>query len=391
MTHCYDDGVLHAYLDEELPPGERDTVETHVAACVACRERLEELQRHSRKVLALLSPPQGATPDPLAALARYRRQVGASGHDRSRDVQLVSQYWWRNLMLKINHIGSSRQRRYASGLLAAALAIGLLLFPPVRALADQMLQLFRVQSVVFVPTSRERMEQLDQLNFDEETLFVARPEIVNNPAPPKTVGSLADAQGMLGFRALEPSTFPTPPTATELTVRDRTVGQFQVNVQAARQLLSLMDIRDVTIPDALGSSPIVADMAPTLEARYTGANYEIRLIQGTSPTVTLPEGVDLAQLGKAALRLLGMDEQQAESLSRSVNWSSTLIFPFPTDLSNVRQVTIGDASGLLIGDDDGGSPHTQLYWQRGDRFFVMEGRGRGLHQAEALAAAESLR
>jgi hypothetical protein len=150
-----------------------------------------------------------------------------------------------------------------------------------------------------------------------------------------------------------------------------------------------MDVHDVTIPDALGDEPIVADLASSLHAQYTGARYEIRLVQGTSPAVTLPDGVDLSQLGKAALRLLGMEPDQAESLSRSVNWSSTLIFPFPADLNNVRQVTIGDASGLLVGDEDGHDSRWHLYWQHRDRFFVIESRG--LNEGEVLATAESLR
>ena len=63
-----------------------------------------------------------------------------------------------------------------------------------------------------------------------------------------------------------------------------------------------MGIDDVSIPDALGAAPIVVDVPAFAQAHYHGANYDLTLHQGKSPSVTLPDGVDLSQLGKAALR-----------------------------------------------------------------------------------------
>jgi hypothetical protein len=265
------------------------------------------------------------------------------------------------------------------------LAVGLLLLSPVRAAADQLLQIFRVKTVMFMPLDPERLRQLEELDFDGQTLFVAKPAIVNQPAPPRELASVAEATPLLGFTARQPSLSPTEPVATEAQVLDRRVAQFQVNVDSSRRLLELMGIDDVTLPDALGAEPIVADLAPALQTRYEGATYDLLLIQGTSPTVQLPDGVDLEQLGIAALRLLGMDLSQAAEVSRAVDWSSTFIFPFPANLEDVRQVTVGNAPGLLVGDMDG----YHLYWQDGEQFFIMHGRG--LDDGEVLAAAESVR
>ena len=155
----------------------------------------------------------------------------------------------------------------------------------------------------------------------------------------------------------------------------------------------MLNVRDVTIPDALGTAPIVVDMQPSLESHYRGANYDLKLYQGVSPTVKLPDGVDLAQLGKAGLRVLGMDPAQADAVSRSIDWRSTLVFPFPTDLQNVRQVSVGNSQGLLVGSERGGDqgrePQWRMYWQRDNHFYMLEGRN--LNEAEMLAAAESIR
>ena len=51
-----------------------------------------------------------------------------------------------------------RVRRWLAPVAIVVVAAALLALPPVRAAADQLLQVFRVQTVVFVPVSGERMQ-----------------------------------------------------------------------------------------------------------------------------------------------------------------------------------------------------------------------------------------
>jgi putative zinc finger protein len=75
MSHV-DDGTLHAYLDGELTPVERERTDGHLAGCGACRARLEEeralIERASR-LLEVASPPERAAP-PLHELRRRPRR-----------------------------------------------------------------------------------------------------------------------------------------------------------------------------------------------------------------------------------------------------------------------------------------------------------------------------
>lgn len=76
MSHV-NDGTLHAYLDGELAPVERERVESHLVACPPCRERLAEeralIERASR-LLELAVPP--ATARPVPPLHTLRHQPG---------------------------------------------------------------------------------------------------------------------------------------------------------------------------------------------------------------------------------------------------------------------------------------------------------------------------
>lgn len=73
MSHV-DDGALHAYLDGELPPVERERVDTHLKGCPACQARLAEeraLIERANKLLGAAAPPERAVP-PLQQLRQPR-------------------------------------------------------------------------------------------------------------------------------------------------------------------------------------------------------------------------------------------------------------------------------------------------------------------------------
>jgi hypothetical protein len=387
---CYDEGALRAYLDEALPALERAAVGAHLSSCAACRARLRQQHALVVQVGSLLAAPADL-PDPQLALAHIRTIISqpTTPVQPALRGRLEKPTSWRHSMRIATNSSPGMRRGLLAGIAVLVMLVSLLTLPPVRAAADQLLQIFRVQKILFVPISPERIEQLKQLNFDGGTLFVDKPKLTNQPAEPRTVASADEAANDVGFPIVQPSAFPGAPTTTEHIVHDRAAMQFQVNVEAARQLLGMLGIDDVTLPDSLGTQPITADIPRYVETRYNGTGYRMSLYQGRSPSVTLPDGVDLAKLGKAGLRLLGVDEDQAEAMSQQIDWNSTLIFPFPSDIRNVRQIQIGDAQALLVGGGHNDN-RWQVYWQSADRFFVLEGQGR-INDTEIIAAAESVR
>jgi anti-sigma factor RsiW len=426
MKHCSTSGTLRAYLDSELPEPEHTAVTAHLEQCAECRADLNDLRvRVEQMTLLLSSSTLSSAPDSDAALARIyatarpehepiqgfshsHRSLGLVGKFRSfavsqfRNPRTTEQlprnpgsHVWPSVLVSrrtpMNR--SQRLRRWAAPLAAIVLVAAMFALPAVRAAADQLLQVLRVQTVVFVPITQERMQQLKNINFDNKTLFLAEPKITNQPGEPQEVASADAAAAIVGFPIEQPATLPNPPTQTAFRVTGRTIAEFQINVASARELLQLTGVDDVTLPDALGAQPINVDMAPAVLATYTGDGYQLQLIQGRAPLVNLPDGIDLRQLGRAALRVLGMAPEQADALSNQIDWSSTLLFPFPSDLSSVRQVSINGAPGMLTtgGTRDGRT--AQIYWQRGDHFYVLELEG--VQSAEAVQilvqAAESVK
>jgi hypothetical protein len=397
MSNCCDEGQLRAYLDGELPAIERAALGAHIGECQRCRAALEALAATAAQARALLAAPVPA-PDAQAALARLRRdapsyQQPQAAAQPARGQGTLTRMTRRPLMPSQLTFWAGR-RSWLAGLAAIAVILSLLALPPVRAAADQLLSVFRVQKIVFMPISPERIQQLQGLNIKGDALFVGQPQH-SNQAAPRTVASADEAAQAAGYSVAHPGKLPGPATSTDLSVVTPGTMRFQINVATARQVLDLLDIRDVTIPDELSTQPIVVEAKPFVVAHYRGANYDLTLSQGPSPSVTLPKNTNLEQLGKVALRVLGMTPEQAEVASGQINWSNTLLFPFPADSDSIRQVSVNREPALLISGGARRNAHWQLYWQVGDRLYMLAGKNDGTLQTEEMvsqmvATAESV-
>lgn len=373
MTTCFNQGQLRAYLDRALPDLEQAAIAHHLGTCSRCRGELAELTAVSGQAATLL---MAKLPDAKGALARFQAQSSTQLEQSTEGNTLVE------------HQRVIRPRRSWFAALGAVLVVlALFALPPVRAAADSLLQIFRVQQVVFVPVSDERAAQLKSLNFDGDSLFLQKPDFKDTK--PQDVPDAAAASSAAGFTVAEPSELPGPATANTYQVAAAQTGSFQVNVASARQLLELLDIKDVTIPDALGAQPIAVTTKPIASAEYRGDGYRVTLTQGASPELALPDGVELSQLGNALLQILGTPADQAKTMAANIDWSSTLVVPMPSDIDSVEQVTVNGGRAMLVRESHGKSDQSMIYWQRGDRFYVLEATG--LDDAELIVAAESVK
>jgi hypothetical protein len=118
----------------------------------------------------------------------------------------------------------------------------------------------------------------------------------------------------------------------------------------------------------------------------------VTLVQLASPTVNTPPGVDLGQVGEAMLELLGLSPAEAQHFAQTIDWSSTLVIPLPTDAASFRDVTVDGAQGVLIQSNprSSGGPNTThytLFWAKSGKVYSLSGTGdasRGVELANSL-------
>jgi hypothetical protein len=120
---------------------------------------------------------------------------------------------------------------------------------------------------------------------------------------------------------------------------------------------------------------IPAGIALTYEYEYYDSEG-FSVMQAPSPTVEGPDDVDVQQLGNAMLQLLGMSPQEAERLSASIDWTTTMVLPIPTDVASVREVEVDGATGLAFELRGGGADPDEaggaaLLWQNGGYVYML--------------------
>jgi hypothetical protein len=381
MRHLRE-GQLRAFYDGALGAAERDQVRQHLETCARCAERASVVRERGRRVHALLAAlePQTGVDAVSPRLARTRFET----YLRQRKERTMAR--------------NPFARRYRAAWAAAALVVLVALtltVPPVRTWAGNLLGLFRVQKIEFAPVDREALP-------DEETLEAVAPEIERMFDENLDITTEGETETVDEATARARAEFPVRlPPAREEAVRYEWTPPvhiaMQIDLPRLRALFAELGYQDVELPRALDGRTVEADFKGILTAAYGACDDEPSagedctiFLQMPSPTATAPGDLDVAQLGRVYLELLGMPEEEAARLSERVDWTTTLVVPFPHHVNLTHEtVRVDGVEGALIHSESGyrPSPEYLLTWIKDDIVYAVTGKG---DLAAALELARSL-
>jgi hypothetical protein len=291
---------------------------------------------------------------------------------------------------------SQRYRPAWAAALLVMVVVVTLTVPPVRSLAGELLGVFRLQRIEFTPVSEENLP-------DEETLQAVAPEIERVFDETLTMKLGGQRQSLTEASARE---------RTEFSVRlPAAVGEnahyewtppvhiaLEVNLQLIQGLFAELGYQDIDLPTAIDGKTVEADFAGILRASYGACDQDgpegrdcITFVQMPSPSATVPDGLDIDQLGRVYLELLGMPVEEATRLSDRIDWTTTLVLPFPHHVNLTHEtVRVDGVEGTLIHSQSGYRPAAEylLTWVKGDIIYAVAGQG---DSSAALELAASLR
>lgn len=374
------EGTLRAHLDGELNPESAAEVEAHLRGCRRCSAAAAGVERRAQRVEGLLATIQPVlAPEPMTNQQAHGR---FAAYRQRKEEELVA----RNPFAK----------RYRPAWALAAvmlLASVALTFAPVRALAGDLLGIFRVQSIEFATVDTDTLperEQLEALAPEIERMFGDTLAVVTEGDP----RDVTDAEA----RDLAPFTVRLPAGAEATRHQWTPAGSVEmaIDVDELQALFRELGYTDFELPPAMDGKTLAADLSGTLASHY-GACQEptgqdcMRLIQMASPVVSVPDGLDLQQLGRIYLELLGTPAEEAAALSQRIDWSTTLVLPFPHHVNLAHEgIVVDGVEGTLIHSESGFRPAREylLTWVKDGVIYALVGRG---DHAEALELAAGLR
>ena len=382
---------LRTYLDRELPAAEQARAEQHLAGCPDCRVRLQAVSERASLVgarLASLDPKPVEGPRPAAVVLSQLR--------RKQQKETVPMF--KSLLSK---------RPLWAGLSAILVLAVAFSFSPVQAWASEFLGLFRVQRVQVLPIDTTQLSSLSNdstLVKQISQLFSDSMTVTREPGAPVVEANAAAASQAAGFNVrLLGAGQGTP----RLTVSGSTAFEVVINRQRAQALLDEAGRSDLQLPASVDGAkvsvnipagataaygdctlPPVNEKSPTsrFQRGMPAPNSDCTMLaEVPSPTVNTPPDLNIAQLAEIGLQFTGMTAAQAHQFSQSVDWTSTLVIPFPSDAGTYEQVNVDGVSGTLIARREGGAgSHYSLIWVKNGIIYGLAGMGTA-QQATTLA------
>ncbi len=282
-----------------------------------------------------------------------------------------------NFFRRVNEMANRRSIALGATLVLAVVA--LFMIPAVRATASDFLGLFRVQKFAPISVSPEQLALLEQLG--EQGLNPGEFVMVDEPTEPQMVFSLSDASGQTGYSL---RTLDQLGPASEIYVMGDGSGYLTVDLVGARAIVEAAGADPMLLPDSLDGARIDVNVFSSVQQLWSDG---VMLMQTQSPYVAYPEDVDPAVLGQALLQVLGVDPVAAQQIAQTIDWTSTLLLPFPQDLATYQEVTVDGGPGVALLPLDG-SNQTAVMWQRDGMVNMLAGE---MSLDELLSLTNTLR
>jgi hypothetical protein len=306
--------------------------------------------------------------EPRPAFARDLRAALDDGAERETE---------RSLALRL--------RRWVPA--AASLAIVSVVFtlPSVRAGAQAFLDLFRVANVVGVSFNASQLRNLADGELDLTALIGGPVEPSTASSAPVSVATVEEAAETAGFDVLEPAWKPVGLELGDVQVSGEEAARFTPSTENLELVMDALGIDDLTVPDGLDGEEVSVRIPSIVQLSYSGTDgAQAEFLQALSPEVAMPAGLDLPALAEIALRIAGLDREEAYDLAWTIDWRSTLIVPVPAGEATFEKIDIGGHEGVAVLPNDGRM--RVLLWADGERVFALSG---SLAQAQLLEMAQT--
>ncbi|MPY89000.1 MAG: hypothetical protein GEU99_13860 [Luteitalea sp.] len=250
------------------------------------------------------------------------------------------------------------------------------MLPSVRASAQAFLDLFRVVNFTAVPVDHQRAAQLRSEELDIERLIGSQVEMLVNPGPPRSFASPEMAGAAAGFEVRLPRARPAAVELTGILLAGERAVRVTGDSTKLQHVLDTLGIHDVRAPEALHGQTATLRIPPVVRVRYRYEDQQLDFLQGRSPEISLPAGLDLPALGEIGLRILGLEQGEAGRLAQAIDWRNTLLVPVPISASSFRHVEVHGNRGLLIGTaaTAGERPPNILVWSEEGYVYGMVGQ-----------------
>lgn len=263
------------------------------------------------------------------------------------------------------------------GVAALVFAVSLA-FAPVRGLAAEMLQVFRVQKVQTISISPEDVDRISQAlekgSGDIDLSSLGKMSVDGSMESSEV--TLAEAREAVDFPVELPESIESTP---QLMLQRGATITLELDVDKTNELLTTYGATHL-LPVSVDGKPFTIRLRPTLMAMYPdpkaqGGEPLAFVAQGNGPELVLPRGVDPLALREVLLNLPMLPDNLRRQLAGVNDWQHTLLIPNVDGTS--RDITIAGRQAVLVEPKRGeGFSLTGVLWNDDDVIRAVGGTDR---------------
>lgn len=356
MKICPEEGQLLLFLEGELDDIMHRAMEDHIRNCPFCNKRKQMLEED---------------------LVFTRQHLHDLYDNVERTASPNTRTWWpvvnrhrympkeEGRFMKFKRIGIAAVIVLSIGLVGS--------LPSVQALAQNLLQVFRVEQVDVITLGPQDMDQIQQALLQGETQLD-----IDAFGTIQTIGETEYTQ--LTLESLDkyphPVLLPADVSAetAALIMQKVPVMEFAPAVDNLNRILQSMQ-SDYLLPEELDGETCRLKMGEVLE--LSAPSYT--LVQCPAPEIEVPGGVNAKELAAAMVALPVWPEQVKRQLEAVDDWEHTLLIP----AQDASKVKVRGQQGVLINDAWG----SNLIWQEEGMLLIVSSQD---NQVDLMEIADSL-
>jgi anti-sigma factor RsiW len=370
---CPTDGELRFAIESDDTA--MSSVRAHIDQCAACHARSAELRDaadwSTRAISGLAG--DGGEPDVNLAYNRFRTLAAGGSVADSAGGSRMGQLF------------AARSMRAATAVVATLAVVVAVTFTPMRTMADDFLNQFRVQKFAAVTIPMDMLAPLEGLagadlsegdmqGFQDalgqlgelDTTF----EFDEHNLPDPITLEEAEAQfGDIEEPGDLPDGFDNAPNAY---LSEAGSASYEMDTATAQMFIDALNLPIYSLPDPeqYPTLDFGVDVPAGAVLEYQNAAGE-RIVVGqmASPSLQIPDGLDMNALREDILQFPGLPSDLVAQLRAIDDWESTLIIPVPEGAES-EDITINGEPGLLITHELGSA----ILWEKDGILYGVIGQ-----------------
>jgi hypothetical protein len=307
--------------------------------------------------------PHGAEPDVSAAWNRLRVRMHES--DTRKRFQWTPLRTWSVA---------------AAGAVALA-AVLVITVTPIRAWAESLLSIFRVEHVAVLDINSAAVNGLENdavFNQAMSRLISEEVTVTEPPQKPQPVADAATAAKLAGF----PVHLLAGQTPSPLMVRNTITAQMKLDRDRLQSIMDEAGRSDLRIPESVDGAVIGIRVPAGILASYGNCGSSqpgsapedatcVKLGELPSPTASAPAEINPAEIAQVALQFAGLSPTEAANFTQTVDWTSTFVLPVMHGQSTYEKVNIGGNDAVLLRPKLSGARFNLLWVDNGILYSLM--------------------